>query len=316
MSNTDNITKNMGVGPVGALASGEGTLDVNTGTFGVVSKSNAMTDGVSVATASRNMAEVYNRILLDMASCLDLAVKVGDPVNPGAFGNLLPAGAVDARDIGKNWTPIATMAYVLKQGIDGLKGAVSSLSSQVAGLEQGAALYTFTGSVQYEKLTNTITAAGIGDGTEPGDVIRVTGSTANNKLFTVESRVNANAVIVNAAHANGAGPLSLNDETLTSTVKCITKWYNAPIGLGQAWVNVTASRSKGTLYNVPTNRTIKIWLSADVGHFARWFEVDGFQFLIDVTDVQLENTTLQTNTGGTYRLDPNVYWIRQWAELR
>ncbi len=315
MSNTDNITKNMGVGPVGALASGEGTLDVNTGTFGVVSKSNAMTDGVSVATASRNMAEVYNRVLLDMASCLDLAVKVGDPVNPGAFGNLLPAGAVDARDIGKNWTPIATMAYVLKQGIDGLKGAVSSLSSQVAGLEQGAALYTFTGSVQYEKSTNTITATGIGDGTEPGDVIRITGSTANNKLFTVESRVNANAVIVNAAHANGAGILSLNNETLTSTVKCITKWYNAPLGLGQAWIEIGGSRSKSNTYSSQPNRSIGVHLRGNTPAGSPGLIINGVVLPCEDGNSYSDMITATVPHNATYSASQfSSVW--DWVELR
>lgn len=242
MSNTDNITKGMGVGPTEPFTTGNGTV-VASGQFGSLTKSNGMTDGTSIATASKNMAEIYNRILLDMAQCLDLACIVADPANaPYSISDLLPPAQVEARDIEQNWTPISTLAQAIIQGIYTVRTTANQALETANQAVTDGGKFSFTGSIQYEKLTNTITATGLGDNTEVGDVIRVTGTVQNNKLFTVESKINADKVVVNEAHKNGAGPLSLNDETLTSKVELLTKWYNAPLGLGQAWVNVTAVR--------------------------------------------------------------------------
>jgi hypothetical protein len=117
-----------------------------------------------------------------------------------------------------------------------------------------------TGSAQFVRAANEILMTGIVTdlGLEIGDVIQVTGTTNNNFTMTVEKITDANDINVNYEHRNGAGPLSLTDETAANTtIKRIAKWNNAPLGLGQAWVNVSASRAYATTYTNTTRRPIK-----------------------------------------------------------
>lgn len=118
----------------------------------------------------------------------------------------------------------------------------------------GGNLGEITGTATFTKLTNNIELPKIGEmGLEIGDVITVSGSTNNNKEFTVEFLTDANNIIVNYEHRNGTTSKSLIQETTANvTVKLLAKWYNAPLGLGQAWVNVTALKSaKGVNFNSP-----------------------------------------------------------------
>jgi len=115
---------------------------------------------------------------------------------------------------------------------------------------------TLTANATLTAIDNKIVMNGIVTslGLEVGDVIQFTSvANANNqKLRTVESIINDNEIIVNYEHCGnrGNGTLKLTDETLTNaTIKRIAKWYNAPDGLGQAWVGVT--RTKGVTYNHP-----------------------------------------------------------------
>ena len=121
-------------------------------------------------------------------------------------------------------------------------------------------LPTVTGTATFTNSTNNILLVGIGSltGLEIGDVIKVTDSVSNNKEFTVEVITDADNVIVNQAHAGGTTTKSLINETATTgvTVDILAKWYNATLGLGQGWVDVTTSRSTSTTYNNITNRTI------------------------------------------------------------
>ena len=105
------------------------------------------------------------------------------------------------------------------------------------------------------QLTDIVTTLGL----EVGDVIRIQYS-GYNKLHTVESITNNNLIVVNYEHAGNRsnGILKLENTTATVTVTRIAKWYNAPLGLGQAWVDVTASRAVGTTYTNSTGRPIQI----------------------------------------------------------
>jgi len=112
---------------------------------------------------------------------------------------------------------------------------------------------TITGSTTFTQSTNNIALPGIGSiGLEIGDVVEVTGTADNNKLFTVEVITDSGNVIVNQAHAGGTTSKSLVDETVSATVTLLTKWYNAPIGLGQGPVEV--SRAVLVSYTNSTNR--------------------------------------------------------------
>ncbi len=125
-----------------------------------------------------------------------------------------------------------------------------------------------TGSITLNGTTNnTVVMTGIVTelGLEAGDVIRIyTG--AYNKLHTVESITNNGSIIVNYEHAGnrGNGSLKLPDFTGQATVTRIAKWFNAPIGLGQAWVNVSAFRAVGASYTNSTGRVIFIFYTGGV----------------------------------------------------
>ena len=126
------------------------------------------------------------------------------------------------------------------------------LDSYVGGQTLASGTATFTNS------TNNINAVGIGIGVEVGDVIQISGATnaKNNSEFTVEVITDDNNVIVNQAHAGGTTSKSLVDETATVTIKLLCKWYLAPIGLGQGWVDVISERAGGVAYMGLKNRAI------------------------------------------------------------
>ena len=182
------------------------------------------------------------------------ATTVQDPVVDGA---------------GTYWTPLITNSTETQQGIIriGTQGEVNGgLLNNVAVTPlklKMADQPTLSGSYSSNGTTgNTIQMTGIVNtlSLELGDVIQITGSTGglNDKLFTVESITNNNSIIVNYEHAGnrGNGSLKLADQTATVTITRIAKWYNAPIGLGQAWVNVKNFRALGTTHTNTTGRSI------------------------------------------------------------
>ena len=118
---------------------------------------------------------------------------------------------------------------------------------------------TLNGSIDNTvQLTDIVTTLGL----ESGDVIRIE-YTGYDKLHTVESITDDNFIIVNYEHAGnrGNGSLRLPDTAASVTVTRIAKWYNAPIGLGQACVDMTASRVLDVTYTNTTGRTLTIVLN-------------------------------------------------------
>ena len=159
-------------------------------------------------------------------------------------------------------------------------------------------------SATFTRLTNNIAMTGIVTalGLEIGDVIQITGSTSNNRLHTIESITDVNNVIVNEAHKNGAGSLSLVTETATVTIKRIAKSFNARLGLGQEWVDVTASRVAAIVYTNTTGKPITIIISDSYG--AGWHTV---------VTVNGKNFPFGGNNsfgGGTFIVENNgTYWF-------
>ena len=147
--------------------------------------------------------------------------------------------------------------------------ALGTSTKQIATTEfvsQALAGIPITGTATFTNSTNNIALTGIGSiGLEVGDVIQVTGTASNNKLFTVEVITDSGNVIVNSAHAGGTTSKSLVNETVSATVTLLSKWVNAPVGLGEGWVSLMAGRAKDIIYTNNTGRSLSVMVSvADV----------------------------------------------------
>lgn len=176
------------------------------------------------------------------------------------------------------------------------------------------------GSSVFTNVDNNIALTGIGVGVEVGDVIQITGSTNNNGEFTVEVITDDNNVIVNQAHAGGTTSKSLVDETATVSVILLCKWYLAPVGLGQGWVDVTASRLQNVSYPNSTNRTIKASISS--GFVSNWLiYINGLAISQNDNSGSTQYRTLQAEVPNgdsllvnTYNSSAQTYDF--WNELR
>lgn len=114
---------------------------------------------------------------------------------------------------------------------------------------------TLTSTDNKMVMTSVVTTLGL----EKGDVVELTiASPAYKKMHTVESITGAGELVLNYEHcgARGNGSLKLPDYSGSVTIKRVVKWFNAPTGLGQGWVNVKAFRSTALNYDNTTNRLI------------------------------------------------------------
>ena len=210
----------------------------------------------------------------------------------------------------------------------------SDVQAHSSTLDDIVTLPSVTGTASFTNSSNNINLAGIGSlggTTEVGDVIQVTGSTGNNKLFTVDEVTDANNVIVNKLHKGiTASALEGNkalatENTGTQTITLYCKAKNAPVGLGQGWVAVSlADRLKDTDYTNTTNRTLAV---AIVG---QGDPITTQQLLVDGVQLCLSQSS-QAQTSGGYTAvygsvpDGSVYkskssaaaWgVFSWNELR
>jgi hypothetical protein len=135
--------------------------------------------------------------------------------------------------------------------------ATTYTKTEVDGLLDDKA--AITGTATFSNSTNNIALTGIGAiGLEVGDVVQVTGTASNNKLFTVEVITDDDNVVVNQAHAGGTTSKSLVDETVSATVTLVTKWFSAAPGLGLGWVDVSSSRTQGVTETNNLKRNISV----------------------------------------------------------
>lgn len=181
------------------------------------------------------------------------------------------------------------------------------------------------GTATFTNVDNNINLAGLGVHPEVGDVIQISGSTNNDTEFTVEFITDNDNVIVNAAHAGGTTSKSLVDETATVTVTLLCKWYLAPVGLGQGWVDVTSSMLADTPYLNNTGRLIKSCVSGSSGVFADrqvTGSVDGVVVTKDTTSGGTEgfvigNIQLDVPYLSTYLVNHTISASTLiWTELR
>lgn len=177
-----------------------------------------------------------------------------------------------------------------------------------------------TGSAVFDNSDNSIELSGIGVGVEIGDVITITGSANNSKEFTLEEVVSNDKIIVNKAHAGGTTSKALVSEAATVTVKLLCKWYLAPTGLGQCWVNTLASRLPNTPYSAQPNRSTEISIIGVRGDAITFsIEVDGEQVSsYDEPGVQPRKATVSALLphNSSYKVIVNINMITRWMELR
>lgn len=201
----------------------------------------------------------------------------------GVLGLLFPDGATN--------TEVTLPA-------SGVIATTTEVSSAITGAVQTGlvALKTIaTGTTTFTATTNNINLTGIGIGVEIGDVIQISGAedSKNNSEFTIEVITDENNVIVNQVHSNKGTSKNVaarvNDTGVT--VKLLAKWYNAPIGLGQDWIELTSSRASSTPYPNPTNRTIKV--SVKYGEVAH-------NLLLSVNGVNVSEASNNNGRGNVY----------------
>lgn len=240
-----------------------------------------------------------------------------------------------------SWTIYDPSSFVKLTGdqtIDDIKTFTSSpivptpttgtQSANKAYVDSALSLPTLTANTTLTGADNKIVMNGIVSslGLEVGDVIQFTSvANANNqKLRTVENIINNNEIIVNYEHceSRGNGSLKLSNETLTNaTIKRIAKWYNAPLGLGQAWVNLTGFRVGNTNYTNTTNRTIEVYASLGCSGIQNaLIIVDGIETSFSSFEASNGRTgaTAPVNARGVYKsyaID-GMQTVLKWTELR
>lgn len=152
-----------------------------------------------------------------------------------------------------------------------LDDAMNSLSKKIS----------ITGNATFNGTTQTIDLIGIGNITLAiGDVIEVTGTTSNNKLFTVESIPSANQIIVNYEHRGTSTPIPskrLINETATATVTLYNRAKNAPLGQGQGWVKTPMSAAE--IRQNLTGRTISWLCGTDNAYTPSQISLDGINWI-------------------------------------
>jgi hypothetical protein len=221
------------------------------------------------------------------------------------------------------WAVVTDLRAAASTSYNNATSGLTAVNSQAAIDEIKLAItnQSVAGSATFSNTTNNIALTGIGSiGLEIGDVVQVTGTASNNKLFTVEVITDNGNVIVNQAHAGGTTSKSLVDETVSANVTLVAKWFCAPLGLGQGWVSMVSSRDISVNYTNSTGRTISFStligaiIGSDVLH-----RVDGVTSAA-ATDDSTDNPSLTSIVphGSVYTvLAPGgAGAIGLWGELR
>lgn len=168
-----------------------------------------------------------------------------------------------------------------------------------------------TGTAIFNGTTQNINLTNIGNITLAiGDVIEVSGTISNNKLFTVESIVDNNNIVVNYEHRGTSTPVPkgrlINETASSCTIKLYNRAKDALLGQGQYWCTPATARAINTTYTNNTNRTIvaHVDTSADT------------QFFIDDLSMGYSNAAgvpFVVPSWSNYRL---ASALQAWNELR
>jgi hypothetical protein len=208
-----------------------------------------------------------------------------------------------------------------------VEDAVSVLRASALTFLEKPSETTVTGTATFTNSTNNIALTGIGSqGLEIGDVVQVTGTASNNKLFTVEVITDDDNVVVNQAHAGGTTTKSLVDETVSATVTLISKWFNASTTLGRGEINLTASRSTGVTYTNPINRGMFLAIEFYETEGLTWrtsTKINGNTVVTcglnaEGSNDSYGNASLEITAGSTYEtsIDLGTAVVNRWTEIR
>jgi len=209
----------------------------------------------------------------------------------------------------------------------------SDVQAYSSTLDDIVTLPSVTGTANFNNTTDqNITLTGIGDLgglTEKGDVIKVTGSTGNNKLFTVSSRGDADNIIVNEFHTTTASALEGNKRlftentgTQTITLYCKAKYASAGLGCGWVrWLNDTAIvngeiRDHDVIYTNTTGKEMEVSIYKNTRQLSEIL-VDGVH--IGTINMNADGdqcfVAFTVPNGSTYEMDgSNTH--DGWSELR
>lgn len=232
-----------------------------------------------------------------------------------SFGGLT-AGSVDTDKLAGL---AVTTAKIADEAItaDKVADAAISLEKLADDVQKSLSLLTASGTGTFTMVSNRLVLTGIVPtlGLEVGDVINITGAASsggiNNGARTVESIIDDDSIVLNYEHRNGNGVLSFVDETATITVKLLAKWNEAPPGLGQAWVDVSAVRVAGTTYTNTTKRGVQVSILIPASNY---------NIVINGKLVGIASGLSQTSHSPFIPVDRGIivsgYTAGYWSELR
>lgn len=232
------------------------------------------------------------------------------PINAQVYHNGKQWLALRANSVapaeGEDWTELVGKKYI-DANLPDVEGYLQPSMTGSATLNG-----TTNNTVQ---LTGIVTTLGL----EVGDVIRIQYS-GYDKLHTVESITNNNLIVVNYEHAGnrGDGSLKLADETAAVTITRIAKWYNAPVGMGQAWVEVT--RAIATTNTNLLNRTMSIIIQqnsrSNTGSLVKVIVDTIIWRLASAENGYTGILATEIVSGGSYKIDSSVGSSFEIGELR
>ena len=219
--------------------------------------------------------------------------------------------------------PLATET---KTGTTKLKNIINAKQTDTAVTEKAVVDYiskeiAITGNATFSGTKNNIVMNGIGSITlAVGDVIEISGTTNNNKLFMVESIVGNDEIIVNYEHRGTSTPIPpkrLKNETSTCTIKLYNRAKNAPLGQGQGWCVPASGRGKNTKYTNNTGREIAVAITFAAGGNGTVLETDG------IISLYFYGNTTSYVPGFSIEGRESIYELRSssgnistWYELR
>ena len=221
---------------------------------------------------------------------------------------------------------LPSLATEAKEGIAKLKNSITAKQEDAAVTEKAIVEYinkdvAITGNATFSGTKNNIVMTGIGGITlAVGDVIEISGTTNNNKLFMVESIVGKDEIIVNYEHRGTSTPIPpkrLKNETSTCTIKLYNRAKNAPLGQGQGWCVPSSGRGKNTKYTNSTGREIAVAINFAAGGNGTVLETDGVASLYFYGNTTSYVPGFSIEGGGSiYELRSSSGSILSWYELR